>query len=454
MPSNTLQPSAMISEQEEVVRHKIPTRFLADELMGDEADDHDEAQADEADHEEGEEGEKNVMIEESAESEKPAVSGQQQQQNNVDLANQQQIAAELLPLVTGEPASANGQAGMDLVRCIGVTDAQCRAKFQKNQITWTTKIVDKLPEDPKQQTAQMQIPPMNPPSSQTTVPARVFSSDPTVAKLQKQFYDKQDEITREQDWVNKVKGIVRIYNEKATNVQRALRSKQNQLKLIRHNIVKAIKNKKQTDLGQQLQTAISAMKQLQDTHKALTLKMGDLTQTRRYLTSTISQIKTALQGKGAKGSLLETSEAPLMNSLLEELESHGKKMEEEDDMGADVPSLMEEEASSSSTPAASVVPPVTEDDEFLMNENLDDENEDTPQERVQKHIESLKHSLPKHLQEMNTAGLDASLQSLLEQKSGHKANVAERTHGMHPIAGFDDRAFQQKLLKIAMDNAD
>jgi len=121
-----------------------------------------------------------------------------------------------------------------------------------------------------------------------------YSSNPEVARAQKHYYDKQDEVLREKRWVAEVERIIAEYQYKIKNVQKHTRLEQAQMRKDKKSIMGMIKAEKSAKLEAELHAALESLKKLETTSSALNSKMTELTQTKAGLRSTITKIQRVI----------------------------------------------------------------------------------------------------------------------------------------------------------------
>jgi predicted nucleic acid-binding Zn-ribbon protein len=129
-----------------------------------------------------------------------------------------------------------------------------------------------------------------------------LSSNPEIARAQKEFYSKTQEVAREKRWVAEVRRIIDEYNGKIRNVQRHTQITEAELRKSRKTIVTMIKASKQAKLEKELQAALESLKKLESTSLALNGKMSELTQTKLGLKATIGKIQQVITHSSRAGS--------------------------------------------------------------------------------------------------------------------------------------------------------
>jgi hypothetical protein len=139
-----------------------------------------------------------------------------------------------------------------------------------------------------------------------------YSSNPEVARAQKHYYEKQDEVLREKRWVAEVERIIAEYQYKIKNVQKHTRIEQAQMRKDKKSIMAMIKAEKSAKLEAELHAALESLKKLETTSSALNSKMTELTQTKTGLRHTISKIQRVIGSSpssiASSSSLMEVGE--------------------------------------------------------------------------------------------------------------------------------------------------
>jgi len=197
-----------------------------------------------------------------------------------------------------------------LHKCKPTTKRSCVVDFDPKSIPWTVKTVPHLEEGSAPQSSS-QGSSQSGSQSGMEPPQEEYSSNPQIARAQKEFYEKQKEVTRERQWILEVRRIIDEYNLKIKNVQRHLYLSQGELNKSRKNIVDMIKAEKQAKLEKELQAALESLQKLESTSSALNYKMSELAQTKLGLKNTIKKIQHVIGSNPAMAgsrSLMQLSE--------------------------------------------------------------------------------------------------------------------------------------------------